>query len=131
MSQLHRCISANDVYSTRQESYNFNLHPVNLRDKQLLLIFLQLVQSRQKRLINQRKNHCALQHAKTTYIEDLGGVSIIKTKNIYLNGNIEWRANRVSNIYITILDLFWYKSRRIKQLQHVKRRQFQRMEPYF
>ena len=131
MSQLHRCISANDVYSTRQESYNFNLHPVNLRDKQLLLIFLQLVQSRQKRLINQRKNHCALQHAKTTYIEDLGGVSIIKTKNIYLNGNIEWRANRVSNIYITILDLFWYKSRRIKQLQHVNRRQFQRMEPYF
>ena len=89
MSQLHRCISANDVYSTRQESYNFNLHPVNLRDKQLLLIFLQLVQSRQKRLLNQRKNHCALQHAKTTYIEDLGGVSIIKTKNIYLNGNIE------------------------------------------
>ena len=102
MSQLHRCISANDVYLTRQESYIFNLHPANLRDKQLLLIFLQLVQSRQKRLINQRKNHCALQHAKTTYIEELGGVSIIKTKNIYLNGNIELQANRLSNIYIFI-----------------------------
>ena len=99
MSQLHRCISANDVYSTRQESYNFNLHQVNLRDKQLLLIFLQLVQSRQKRLINQRKNHCALQHAKTTYIEDLGGVSIMKTKNIYLNGNIR-RTSEPSIEYI-------------------------------
>ena len=107
MSQLHRCISANDVYLTRQESYNFNLHPVNLRDKQLLLIFLQLVQSRQKRLINQRKNHCALQHAKTTYIEDLGGVSIIKTKNIYLNGNeTNKRELRIIDIDMIILDLF-------------------------
>ena len=109
MSQLNRCISANDGYLTRQESYNFNLHPVNLRDKQLLLIFLQLVQSRQKRLIIQRKNHCALQHAKTTYIEDLGGVSIIKTTKTYI---FEWKYYIYIYIfiylfiYLTILDLF-------------------------
>ena len=43
------------------EKYNISskdFPSAQLRDKQLLIIFLQLVQSRQKKLRNQRKNYC-------------------------------------------------------------------------
>jgi len=59
----HKC-------NTKFKNYYSTSSTSRLNEKQLLLIFLQLVQSRQKRLRNQRKNHCSFISSNTPFSEE-------------------------------------------------------------
>ena len=48
----------NNICNTNSNNTNSSLDQTQLDEKKLLLIFLQLVQSRQKKLRTQRKNYC-------------------------------------------------------------------------
>ena len=60
MSHLHINENMNNICNTNSNNTNSSLDQTQLDEKKLLLIFLQLVQSRQKKLKTQRKNYCTL-----------------------------------------------------------------------
>ena len=60
MSHLHLSENTNNTCNSDSNNTNCNFNQTQLDEKKLLLIFLQLVQSRQKRLRTQRKNYSAL-----------------------------------------------------------------------
>ena len=57
MSNISHSDQIEDDYTSKCDEIRSNTTRINLIPKQLLVIFLQLVQSRQKRFITQRKNH--------------------------------------------------------------------------
>jgi hypothetical protein len=60
MSHLHLNENMNNICNTNSNNTNSSLGQTQRDEKKLLLIFLQLVQSRQKRLRTQRKNYSTL-----------------------------------------------------------------------
>jgi len=79
------------------EKYNISskdFPSAQLRDKQLLIIFLQLVQSRQKKLRNQRKNYCTSISSHSYFGSTKNGQELEFSEyeeDTWSNSFLEWR----------------------------------------